>query len=71
MKVQIKVLDKHYVSYIETCLQFLGSGTYMLEDGVFTLNVNPLHANMPNEFISNVMKREGHNPNKVYEYITK
>lgn len=41
MRLEIKVKDKHFVSYIEICLQVIGSGVYDLKDDVFTLNVNP------------------------------
>lgn len=70
LRLEIKVKDKHFVSYIEICLQVIGSGVYDLKDDVFTLNVNPLHAPMLNEFISGVMKWEGHNPAEIYEMST-
>ena len=70
MKVQIKVKDVRFVNYIEVCLQFIGSGSYKLENNTFTMNVNPLHANMLNDFIMGVMKREGYIPTEIYDYIT-
>lgn len=71
MTVEIRVKDNKFVSYIETCLKFMGSGEYGYAESVFTLNVSPFHVWMPKIFICNTMVGEGYDPSQIFDYIVK
>lgn len=71
MTVEIRVMDNKFVSYIETCLKFLGSGEYGYADSVFSLKVSLSHVWMPKNFICNTMVSEGYDPSQIFDYIVK
>lgn len=70
MKVKIIVKKAELVSFIESCLQFIGSGVYYLKDNVFTLNVSPLHVYYPDNYLRNVFACHGYrNIDQIYDYV--
>lgn len=71
MIVEIRVKDNKFVSYIETCLKFLGNGEYCYADNVFTLKVNPSHVWMPKNIICKTMESEGYDPSQIFDYEVK
>lgn len=66
--VEIVVKDMKFFKYIETCIQFLGSGTYMVDGNKIKLNASLLHKYLPQDYITNVLKREHHNPDNIVAF---
>lgn len=70
MKVEIVVKKAEFVSFIETCLQFIGSGVYYLNNDVFTLNVSPQHVYHPDNYLRNVLACHGYRDiEQIYDYV--